>query len=118
MADSVLFIGWGVPVRGRERPALTVFNDAHEYYGRLQQQGEIESFETVLLEPHGGDLGGFTVLRGDQHKIAGVRGSDEFARLIQRAQLLVEHLGVVGGAIGDRLMSEIGSFAQNIEELT
>jgi hypothetical protein len=52
-------------VRGRERQALKVFGEAFEYYSRLQQEGEIESFEPVILEPHGGELGGFFLLRGD-----------------------------------------------------
>src|SRR5579872_97524 len=70
MADSGLFIGFGAPVRGRERQATKVFNEAFEYYSRLQQEGEIESFEPVLLEPHGGELDGFFLLRGDQDKLA------------------------------------------------
>jgi hypothetical protein len=39
MADSGLFIGFGAPVRGRERQATKVFNEAFEYYSRLQQDG-------------------------------------------------------------------------------
>jgi hypothetical protein len=71
MADSGLFIGFGASVRGRERQALKVFGEAFEYFSRLQQAGEIESFEPVALEPHGGDLSGFFLLRGDQDKLAG-----------------------------------------------
>ena len=61
MADFGLFIGFGPPVRGgRERQRLAVFNEVLEYLTGLQQQGEIESFETVLLElATGGDLNGF-----------------------------------------------------------
>ena len=35
--------------------ALQVFNESIQYYTQLQQQGMIESFEPVALEPHGGD---------------------------------------------------------------
>ena len=56
MADFGLFIGFGAPVRGRERQAIQGFSEVFEYNSRLQQEGEIESFETVLLEPHGGNL--------------------------------------------------------------
>jgi hypothetical protein len=117
MADSVLFVGFGIPVRGREQQAIGVFNEAVEYYARLQQNGDIESFEPVLLEPHGGELGGFFLLRGDQDKLAHLRGSAEFERLTARAQLIAEHLGVVGGVIGERLMSQMATFAQQISEL-
>jgi len=77
MADSGLFIGFGTPVRGRERQAIKAFSETFEYYSRLQQEGEIESFEPVILEPHGGQLGGFFLVRGDQDKLARIRGSEE-----------------------------------------
>ena len=118
MADSGLFIGFGAPVRGRERQATKVFNEAFEYYARLQQEGEIESFEPVLLEPHGGELDGFFLLRGDQDKLARIRGSEEFERLTVRGQLIIENLGIVGAALGGRLISQLSVFGAQVEELT
>lgn len=118
MADSALFVGFGFPVRGRERQATKVFTETVEYYTRLQQQGDIESFEPVLLEPHGGELGGFFLVRGDHDKLARVRGTAEFERHTQRAELIVDHLGIVGGALGDRLASQLSIFGQQVEDLT
>lgn len=118
MADFGLFIGFGAPVRGRERQAIKVFNEAFEYYSRLQQEGEIENFEPVLLEPHGGELGGFFLLRGDQDKLARIRSSEEFERYTVRGQLIVEGIGIVGAALGTRLMSQMSLFAEQVEELT
>jgi hypothetical protein len=117
MADSALFVGFGLPVRGRERQAISVFNEVIEYYSRLQQSGEIESFEPVLLEPHGGELGGFFLLRGDRDKLAHLRSSDEFARQTLRGQLIADNLGVVGAVLGERLISEMATFAQQVDEL-
>jgi hypothetical protein len=118
MADSGLFIGFGPPVRGRERQATKVFNEVFEYYSRLQQAGEIESFEPVLLEPHGGELGGFFLLRGGQDQLARIRGSAEFERLVVRGQLIVENIGVVGAFLGERLMGQLALFDQQVGELT
>jgi hypothetical protein len=118
MADSGIFIGFGPPVRGRERQAIKVFNEGFEYYSRLQQEGEIESFEPVLLDPHGGELGGFFLLRGDKDKLARIRGTEEFERLTARAELIVENLGIVGAFLGERLMSQMAVFSQQVEELT
>jgi hypothetical protein len=117
MADSGLFIGFGAPVRGRERQAINVFNEAFEYYSRLRQEGEIDSFEPVLLEPHGGELGGFFLLRGDKDNLARVRGSEEFERLTARAQLIVENLGTVSAYLGERLISQMAVFSGQVEEL-
>ena len=49
MADDALFIGWGEVVRGREEKAVEVFNETVQYYGQLQQDGKIESFEPYFL---------------------------------------------------------------------
>ena len=81
MADAGLFIGWGEVVRGRETEALEVFNETLAYYGRLQEEGAIESFEPVFLEPHGGDLSGFILIRGtprSSRRCASTRSSTTF----------------------------------------
>jgi hypothetical protein len=63
MTDSGLLAGFWLPVHGSERQAIKVFDEAFEYYSRLQQNGEIVSFEPVLFEPHGGELGGSPAAR-------------------------------------------------------
>jgi len=118
MADAGLFIGWGAPVRGREAKGLEVFSEALGYYGRLQQEGVIEGFETALLEPHGGDMQGFVLLRGSQERLAQLRVDDEFVRLSTRASLVVEGVGVVGAALGDGLEQTIGTYREAISDLT
>src|SRR5262249_39609499 len=118
MADTALFVGFGIPARGRERQALAVFNEALQLYGELQQRGEIESFEPVLLEPHGGDLGGFILLRGEREALARVRASDEFMRISVRAGLIVEGFGVVEGWVGERLQSQMALYNDQLAELT
>jgi len=117
MADFGLFIGWANAARGRERQAIRVFNEAIEYFGRLQQQGEIESFEAGLLEPHGGDLNGFVLLRGDRDKLARVRASDEFVRLNQRALLVADSYGVVGAQLGARVAELMASYEEAASDL-
>ena len=117
MADSVLFIGWHQPSRGREGKAVEVFGEAVAYYTGLQGQGEIESFEVVFLEPHGGDLGGFFLLRGDAGKLAAVRTSDAFNRLNTRAALVVDGFGVVGGFVGDAIGGQMAIYEGAVADL-
>ncbi len=114
---NALFIGWGQATRGREQVALQVFNEALEYFGGLQQQGEIEAFEPVALEPHGGDLYGFFLLRGDPERLSRMRTSEEFRRLIQRADLVVEDVGVVTASVGDEITRQFASFQEQASEL-
>jgi hypothetical protein len=117
MAEMGVFIGWGDPIPGREAKSLEVFEEALAYWGRLQEEGQIESFEVVILYPHGGDLGGFAVLRGSGESLDQMRASDEFNRLIARAGLVVQGLGVVSAALGDSLGPQIQLFREQIAEL-
>jgi hypothetical protein len=117
MADAGLFIGWGAPVRGREAKGLEVFNESLAYYGRLQQEGVIDGFETAILEPHGGDLAGFILLRGSEDKLAHLRVDDEFVRMSTRAGLIVEGVGVVGASLGEGLEQAISTYQQAVSEL-
>ncbi len=118
MADAALFVGWGNAVRGRERTALNVFGEAIAFYTRLQQEGRIESFEPVVLEPHGGDLAGFFLVRGEREQLAQIRVSEEVFRLNARAELVVDGFGVVGAAVGAGIDEQMGMFQQGIDELT
>jgi hypothetical protein len=117
MADAAIFIGWGNPVRGREQASLEVFTESMTYWGKLQQDGAIEDVQTYLLEPHGGDLAGFAVLRGDPAKLVEVRASDDFQRLVARAGLIVENLGIVQATTGDALTGMMGVFQAQVAEL-
>ena len=87
MADAGLFIGWGEVVRGREDRALDVFNETIEFYGQLQSDGRIEDFEVALLDPHGGELLGYAMLRGSEDQIDAVRRDEDFQRLMTKASL-------------------------------
>ena len=114
MADAGLFIGWGEVVRGRETEALEVFNETIGYYSRLQEEGTIESFEPVFLEPHGGDLNGFILLRGDAEKLASLRVSEEFTQLATRATLIVDGFGIVGADLAERLQRQMEYYTEQI----
>ena len=114
MADAGLFIGWGEVVRGRETEATELFQEALAFYGRLQEEGTIESFEPVFLEPHGGDLSGFILVRGDAEKLASLRVSEEFTQLSLRVGLIVDRFGVVGADLAGRLQRQVEFYRQQV----
>jgi hypothetical protein len=118
MAVAGLFIGWGEPITGREAKGLEVFAEALAYYGKAEQDGRIESQETVLLGPHGGDLGGFILVRGSEAQIAALRVEDEFERITTRAALVVQNVGVVDAAVGDGVQDAIGVYQAAVSDLT
>ncbi len=114
---NALFLGWGHAVRGREQVSLQVFNEALQFFTERQQQGDLEAFEPVALEPHGGDLYGFFLIRGDPEKLNRLRSSADFQRLTARGGFVVERLGVVSAFVGDELNHFFGLLQQQTEEL-
>jgi hypothetical protein len=117
MAGAGLFIGWGEVVRGREERALEVFNETIQFYGQLQADGRIESFEPCLLAPHGGDLAGFVLLRGTREQIDSVRNDEEFERQITRGNFIVDSLGVIDAAMGEELGRQMGIYQAQLAEM-
>lgn len=117
MADAGLFIGWGEVARGREERALEVFNETIGFYGRLQEEGRIESFEVSLLQPHGGDLAGFVLLRGSEEQMDAIQHDEEFERLMTRANFIVDKLGVVPAALGEGVARQVGIFEAEVSAL-
>lgn len=118
MADYGLFVGWGQVPRGKEMKALDVFRDTLQYYAGLQEKGDIESFEPVILEPHGGDLLGFVLIRGERDKVARLRVDREFQRRVLRAGLIVDNFGVIGATVGGTVGEDLVTYQQELEGLT
>jgi hypothetical protein len=112
MADDALFIGWGAVVRGREQRALDVFGETVQFWADAQQAGRIESFQPFLLSPHGGGLAGFMLVTGERGKLDELRASDDFGRVVARAGMVVEELGVIDAYGGEALGRQMGRFQE------
>ena len=117
MAGEALFVGWGQVVRGREQLALQVFQETVAYYAKLQEDGRIDSLDSVLLAPHGGDLAGFFIVHGEQSALDSVRSSPEFLRVTARAEAVVDNIGVVSAYTGEALGQVMGLFGEISQEL-
>ena len=117
MADDGLFIGWGEVVMGREQKAVEVFNESIQYYGQLQQDGRIEGFEVFFLGPHGGELGGFVLLRGERSQLDEIERTPEFERLQTRSAMIVHGTGTVPAYTGKALGRLMGQFEEAAKDL-
>ncbi len=96
MADRVLVMTWQHPVRGKEERAVEVFTEALGILGRMQQDGRIERFDVMLLQPNG-DLGGVVTAYGTAEQIVAMRADDAFQRNTIEAQICVEGVRHVEG---------------------
>jgi hypothetical protein len=117
MADAGLFVGWGAPIAGRETKGLEVFGEAIAFYGSCQEAGEIESFETVLLGAHGGDLSGFFLLRGSEEQCATLRSRDDFQRITARAALVINDLGIIDAVIDEGVGPQMAIYQEAIADI-
>jgi hypothetical protein len=116
MADSILMVTWGPPVRGREERGLEVFNETLGLYGRLQQEGRIEGFDVALLEPNG-LMDGFIALRGSAEQLSGLRQDDEFRRTLVSASLIVEDLRMIEGSTGEGIARDVEMYREAVSQV-
>ncbi len=116
MAERVLFVSWGTPVRGAEERGLEVFNGALGLYGRMQEDGRIEGFDVMLLSPNG-DLNGCIVIRGSAAQLAAVRDDEEFQRSMIDAALVADNLRLIDGYINEGLGRQLGLYQEAISRV-
>jgi hypothetical protein len=117
MADRAVFVGFGQPVRGREERAVEVFNEFVGLCGRLQADGRIEDMDVTLLDPHGGDLGGFFMLHGSAEQCGALQMDEEFRRACIDANLIVDNFGVVPAATGAAVGEEMGWYMEAVQKV-
>ena len=116
MADRVLFISWGGNVVGREERGLEVFNEAMGLYGRMQQEGRIESFDVALLNP-GTGLDGYIGLHGSADQLAKLRDAEDFRRMLYDAAMIVEDLKMADGYTNAGIAREMEMYQEAISKV-
>jgi hypothetical protein len=113
-SNSALFIGWKLPVVGREADALELFGSFVGYLGKQQAAGAVDSFEPCLIAPHGGDLDGFILVRGERSKLSTMRFSEEFEDLVSKCLVSVDGFGVVEAYVGESVTTQLQRYSKNI----
>jgi hypothetical protein len=103
MGSNVILVGWNRSIAGREKLSAQHFDEFVKYLGGSQQKGTIQSFDVVLLDPHGGDLNGLFLLKGDSAKLDALLATTEWMTHITRATLHLEGSGVIRGATGNEI---------------
>lgn len=114
MSTEVLFYGWNRSIPGREQISAAHFQEYVAYLGGLQAEGAIDSFEVILLNPHGGDLNGFFLVRGNQEQLDAMQGSDAYRTHVTRGGLHLEGSGAVRGVTGEGVMEWMGRWTAHL----
>jgi hypothetical protein len=116
MADRVLFTSWGTVVRGREERALEVFNDVLGFYGRLQQEGRIESIDVALLVPAPG-VRGYLTVHGSAEQLGALRDDEEYLRLMVDSELIVEDFSVIEGYANEGVARQLAIYQAQVSKI-
>jgi hypothetical protein len=116
MADRVLFITWGANVAGREERGLEVFNDTMGLYGRMQQEGRIESFDVALLNPSSG-IDGYIALHGSADQLARIREEEDFRRTLYDAAMIVQDLKIADGYTNAGIAREMELYQEAVSKV-
>ena len=116
MADRMLFISWGAPVRGREERSLEVFNEAIGLLGRMQQEGRIESLDVALFTPNA-DVNGYVAVHGSAAQIDALRQDEEFVRSTADAMMIVDKLRHIEGYSNEGVARQMGVFRDAIAKV-
>jgi hypothetical protein len=116
MADRVVFISWGQVVRGREERAMENFNETIGLYGQMQQDGRIESFDVVLLNPSAG-MDGYLALHGSADQLAALKEAEDFQRQLASATLIVDDIKMVDGYTGPGIAKQMEIYQEAISKV-
>jgi hypothetical protein len=116
VADAALLIGWGEVVRGREKNALSTYNQVMEYWNGLKNDGRIQNFDVAVLGPHA-RMGGFILARGTEQQIDSARRSKEFRQIMARTRLFVEDLVIVDAYVDESLGQLLQEYQEEVDRL-
>jgi hypothetical protein len=104
---NIILFGWNRSIPGREKTSATHFQEFVGYLEGLQREGTIQGFDAVFLDPHGGDLNGFFLIRGESPKLDTLVADSEWSDQMTRAILHLEGAGAIRGSTGDQAMARM-----------
>lgn len=117
MANSAIFVGWQKAQAGYEAVSLELFTRFIGNLQKWQKEGRLETFEVAALEAHGGDLGGFALIKGDRAKLDALVHDDEWQSEWVKGMVMMNGLGLCEAYIGDGLAKRMGFFQQSLAAL-
>ncbi|MBA3454676.1 MAG: hypothetical protein H0T42_16435 [Deltaproteobacteria bacterium] len=87
--------GWNRPITGREGMAAELFMHTVNFFEKLKRANSLESFEPIFLVDHGGDLGGYFLLKGTHDQLDTLKSNDEWVEIVMRAGHSLTGVGII-----------------------
>ena len=108
--DAALVTTWGVPIAGREAKSLEVFMDALTFWAKQAAEGKCSEPDTLVAAD---GSGGMLIVKGKTDGLTGITESDEYSKLLSKAQMIVGDLKVHWYACGDEeIQRELAIYSQ------
>ena len=117
MGSNAIMFSWNRSIPGREAISAAHFQDYVQYLTGLQERGAIQSFEVVFLDPHGGNLNGFVLIRGETEQLDALVSSSEWIVHQTRAMLHLEDPANIRALTGAAVMERMEIWTQHIPSL-
>ncbi len=114
MGSNVMLFGWNRSIPGREKLSGDHFQDFVQYMDGLQKGGKLQGVDVVFLNPHGGDLNGFFLIRGEPAQLEALVASKEWVAHMMRAGMHLQASGAVLGVTGKMAMERMEMWKQLI----
>jgi hypothetical protein len=114
MSSNAIVFGWNRSLPGREQLSGKHFQDFMAYLQAQKAASRIESFDPVLLEPHGGSVNGFFLIRGTSAQLTAMTDSPEWVQHQIRAELHLEGAGIWRAVVGAAVSERMGMWMQAI----
>ena len=115
-ANAGLMLGWTRAVPGHEAESQSKFGECLGYLTKLQTTGDIESFEPVVLAPHGGDLNGFILIRGDTQKLNQLRATEAWKQWVSWGSFHMSGFGATECLLGTAIQEAMQRSAKFIKK--
>lgn len=110
MINTIVY-GWKGSIPGREQLSARHFEEFTAYLSSLQKDGQIESFDTVILDPNGAGINGFCIIRGEDAKLGQVLDSPAWAEHIVRSTMHLRDPVLAYGVCGAQAKEKVAMWA-------
>ncbi len=113
MDRNVIFFAWNRAIPGREQTSGEHFEEFVRYLTGHAEAGRIQGFDVCFLDPHGGDMNGFFLIRGEPGQLDELTASAAWAEHMIRAALHLNGSGAVRGTTGDGVMARMETWKKH-----
>lgn len=116
MGTNAIFFAWNRSIPGREPLSRQHFEDFTKYLETLKGSDTIEGYDVMFLMPHGGDMNGFFLIKGEPGKLDDLMATEGWLVHMIRAGMHLENSGAIRGHTGDMVPVAMEIWSRTIPE--